>query len=283
MKPLKINYEKCNLCQLCLTQCRRKKLTLSDKKIIINNIDDCIGCGHCYAICPQQAIVPENNLEPETLQNYTLSSENLLFFLRSRRSHRAYQDKHIENDTIKHLIEFGRYAPTGTNSESVEFIFIRDLNKINLILDEIMKTYIFFNRIIQYKIFRFFIGLFDKRIKKAELKRDLLRLVERYKNGEDPIFHKAPLLVFISAGTYTASTPYDDCCYALYNMILGAETLGLSSCINGLAMLGLKFNKKIKKLINPDKNFKIYTCATFGYPKYKYQSFVYRKEKKFIF
>ena len=47
-----------------------------------------------------------------------------------RRSVRKYEDKEVANDDILELIDCARYAPSDTNSQTWEFIVIKDKDKI---------------------------------------------------------------------------------------------------------------------------------------------------------
>ncbi len=281
MKPIAIDMDKCTLCGLCIIQCSNNKIILENNRITITNSQTCIGCGHCYAICPQSAILPENREIPEPVKNISLSPENLLYFLRSRRSHRIYTKKSISDKTIQELANFGRFAPTGTNTESVHFLFVKNPDRVKEIQTEIMKFYSTSYRLVNYGAARIFGPIFDRRLRKIpEIRKALKTLITAYKNGQDPIFYRAPLLAFLYADRYEASTPHDDCCYAACNMILGAETMGLSSCINARAIAVLSHNRKLKAKLGFVKGLTPYVCIGFGYPEHRYKNLVFRKEAR---
>jgi len=277
MKPILILSQKCNHCGLCVTQCTSGRLEKTAEDILITE-KDCIGCGHCYAICPQNAIVPENNQPIEPASHTQLDPKNFQAFLRFRRSHRLYQPKAISRQHVLQMLDFARYAPTGSNAQSLQYLFIQDPDKISLVRREIMKVYRRFHFIIQNPILRWLIALFDSRAKKKELRDSLAKMLARYQNHEDPLFHNAPLLVFVYAKKSESSTPKDDACYALYQMVLGAETLGIASCINGLSLIGLSQNRKLRKILGFTHGYKAYACCGFGYPLYNYKNLVFRKE-----
>ncbi|PKL11201.1 MAG: hypothetical protein CVV50_06045, partial [Spirochaetae bacterium HGW-Spirochaetae-6] len=235
MRPLAIDTEKCVQCGLCLTQCARDKIIQNASEIWVTPSNNCIACGHCYAICPQRAILPENEVLPPLRQDPGISPESLYRFFLNRRSHRKYQKRPIPENLLLELIEFGRIAPTGTNNQPVQFLILQSPEAIEQARKELMKVYGTFHKLVKNPLVRFLVSLFDKRIKKPELRRDLATMVSRFQKGEDPLFHHAPAVVFLLASKYESSTPADDCAYALSQMVFGAETLGLSACINGLA------------------------------------------------
>lgn len=277
MKPLLVDQSKCTVCGLCVSQCSNGKLEIVDGKVVVTE-EDCIGCGHCYSICAKNAIVPENRMAPEKSPNEKINPESLMGFLRKRRSHRLYQKKSISEETISKLIEFARFAPTGTNAQPLKYLVIKNPKEIEFVRNEIMKVYIRFHKLMENPIIRFIVGLFDKRAKKPGLRKSLAKMVERYKNGKDPIFHFAPMVIFVTAKKVDSSTPKDDACYALYHMVLGAESLGISSCINGLSIIGLSQNRKLKKYLDLVKGNKAYACAGFGYPLYSYPYLPFRAQ-----
>lgn len=50
-----IDREKCTGCGLCVEECRVNTIHLENDKAEIN-MDHCIRCGRCHAICPEEAV-----------------------------------------------------------------------------------------------------------------------------------------------------------------------------------------------------------------------------------
>jgi nitroreductase/NAD-dependent dihydropyrimidine dehydrogenase PreA subunit len=282
MKPIAIDSSKCTLCSLCIQQCSNDKITIKENKISIadSGNDTCTACGHCYAVCPMSAITPENGNIPEKVKIQPVSSENMLYLLRTRRSHRSYKNTPVDDTALKKIADFGRYAPTGTNSESVQYLFVKDKAVRDEILKESMITYKKLYKLLNHPFVKCFWQIFYKRKNFNRVKVSLFTMLEEYKAGEDPIFFNAPVIAFVFADKSKASTPYDDCCYATYNMILGAESIGLSSCINARATAAVFHSKRLKKMLGFIDNLKMYTCVNLGYPKHAYTNLVFRKEPK---
>lgn len=64
-----------------------------------------------------------------------LNPEELLEFLKSRRSIRNFQEKEIPDIELKMILEAGRWAPSGSNKQPWEFIIIKNkdiLKKISV-------------------------------------------------------------------------------------------------------------------------------------------------------
>ena len=89
----------------------------------------CIHCGHCVSICPHAALSLKTMSPKDCLpvrKELLLSPEHCEHFLRSRRSIRSYKEKRVPRDLLQKLIETARYAPTGSNSQSVHWLVIED-------------------------------------------------------------------------------------------------------------------------------------------------------------
>jgi len=55
MPTVKIDKQKCNLCEVCIRVCPMEVFSKGDKEILIAN-DKCIGCKACEIQCDKQAI-----------------------------------------------------------------------------------------------------------------------------------------------------------------------------------------------------------------------------------
>jgi nitroreductase/NAD-dependent dihydropyrimidine dehydrogenase PreA subunit len=278
MKPISVDATRCTLCGLCTQQCSNGKIVLKEKSIVITDSDTCIACGHCYAVCPLSAIMPENGRAPERIKDPDISADDLLNLLRMRRSHRSYVDRPVGDADIKTIANFARYAPTGTNRQAVHYLFVKDKATIGDVLKESMRVNAKLFDLLGNPLVKFFGPMMSKRMNVGRIRRSLLEMMREYDGGGDPIFFGAPLIAFVSADRDNSSTPYDDCCYATYNMVLGAESIGLSSCINARAIGAVSHSRTLRKMLGFTASTKPYTCVNFGYPKYTYSSLVYRNE-----
>ncbi len=67
MAKVRIDKEECKGCGLCVENCPKKILELSDREMNamgyyfarVNDIDKCIGCAMCAMMCPDCVIVVE--------------------------------------------------------------------------------------------------------------------------------------------------------------------------------------------------------------------------------
>ena len=82
---------------------------------------------HCLAICPVDAVVSDHNQEDVreyVAEEFEIDPQRLLNFMEFRRSIRFFQNKPIEREKLRMLVEAGRYAPTGGNSQQVSYCLL---------------------------------------------------------------------------------------------------------------------------------------------------------------
>ena len=130
--------------------------------------------------------------------------DHVLNFIKSRRSTRKFTDVPVPEESLRKVLEAGRYAPSGRNVQQTHFIVVKN----KAVLDRL-----------------------------AELVRDAFaRTSEPRGNGY--VFHYNPNILIITANTLDNPNNLADCACALENMMLMANALDLGSCwINQLKQL----------------------------------------------
>ncbi|WP_027128162.1 4Fe-4S dicluster domain-containing protein [Fusobacterium perfoetens] len=100
-----INIEKCIGCGKCIKVCFPRNIFLENGKAKIKR--ECMMCGHCLAICPVSAVtLPDylsDNIQEYNEETFKITPENLLNFIKFRRSIRDYQQKEIEIEKLKNM------------------------------------------------------------------------------------------------------------------------------------------------------------------------------------
>jgi nitroreductase/NAD-dependent dihydropyrimidine dehydrogenase PreA subunit len=245
MPILGINDETCTNCQQCISECPTRNFKIDEKhdKPIFNKTQ-CILCGHCIAICPENAIIYEDMkgvaLDLEKLIDIP-SPDALYKLLRSKRSVRRYQSKSVPNNIIEKIIESIRYAPTAINLRTIKCILISGKEKIDEFTDSIIAS-----------------------IKSEKDKTGLKKLREK---GINPFFYNAPHILILHSNNDWAEI---DSTIALTYAMLYAEVFGLGSCwIGGIQKL-FAGNKEISERIIGSSN-KVGGIMIFGYPSVKYK------------
>ena len=250
MKPVIINKELCIGCGKCVRDCVSEKLKIVDGKAQFM-YERCILCGHCYAICPVNAVsIPKyGDIAEEKAVSYdVIDSDDLLSLMKSRRSVRRFTDEKVCDDDIMKIIEAGRYCPTGTNAQDFSFTVITDS------IDEIEKDAV---------------ALFRKAQKYGG------KLVSYIRNStiDDNFFFKgAPLVIIVSGKGKTSP------CLASSYMELMAESLGLGVLYSGFFIAATKLSRKIAKKLPIPEGHSPVTCLVIGHPDVKYERIPPRNE-----
>ncbi len=280
MSWVTIDKDKCNDCGICAVRCPRC-FTFTDKNISVQADENCcIICGHCVSLCPTGAIahsrMDANNFESAgTPVQY--QPDEFMRFIRQRRSHRHFKDKVVSKDTIEHLIEAARYAPTGGNVQGVDIIVLEDDERKKMLSDLTID---------------FFAEMGLKAAEKLKTMPDDLQTparlqlekTARYRKnmllaksiGYDPIFHHAPL-VLIFHSLLETSTPKDNCVIASTTVGLFGRTLGLEFTYIGLLEMAARSYPPLAEAIGLPEGHEVQSVLIVGYPKLKYLRLVDRK------
>ena len=223
----------------------------------------CIRCGHCVAICRsgslQHADIPVE-LCPTIKDELRISAEQSEQFLRSRRSIRNYRDKEVSLDTLQKLIEISRYAPTGHNSQTVEWLVLTDrdeLKRLVAIVGDWMRWML-------------------ANMNAVALSFHLDSALQRLESGEDVVLRDAPTLI-IAHGSMDDSMAPTSCTIALTHLDLAANGLGLGGCWAGYFNVAATSFPPMMASLDLPEGHKCYGAMMIGYPKYRYHRLPERK------
>lgn len=166
----------------------------------------------------------------------------------TRRSTRKYLNKPVSKELLEKIIETGRYAPSGGNSQSNHFIVIQNKQ----IIDRLVK-------------------MVEKAFSKMEITENMYRSLQNSinlsKKGGYVFSYNAPVLIIV-ANKRDYGNNQADCAIALENMMLEANELDLGSCyINQLKWLNedQKILSYLQSLgMNEDE--RVYGSLIVGYP-----------------
>ena len=246
-----INEEKCTGCSLCVKDCPGNCLYIENKKAHFGK-SVCIECGHCYAICPEDAIRMTNyDCSNEAVLPMTdIASDTLLAAMQSRRTVRQFTKQNVEQEKIDKILEAGRYSPTGGNNQDVSYIILGSKQK---------------------EAEKICVDLFRKG---TSLPRRISAFAERINIPDDFFFKGAPLVILVTARSSVNAG------LASSYMELMAESLGLGVLYSGFFVMCTKSSGKLRKLIKLPVGRKVVTCMVIGYPAVKYQRIVPRKPLK---
>lgn len=139
-----------------------------------------------------------------------------------RRAVRKYKDKPVESELIERVLDAGRMAPSAINKQPWKFYILTNTERIKSFSKQIRKA-----------AAKHFIkaGLMPT----INTVRSLFHFSHKldFLTEPDPIFHGAPVVVFIAAPRDNEWAALDIGMCA-QNMMLAAKSLGLDSCPVGL-------------------------------------------------
>lgn len=265
----KVDKIKCIACEQCIKDCPAKVISLQEEKAEINN-SGCIKCGHCVAICPVEAVSTDdynmNQVIPYNKDTFSVNSDNLLNFIKFRRSVRRFKDKEIEKEKIIKIIDAGRYTQTSTNSQDVSYTIVSEkLGELRDLAYESLKK----------KGESILANLTPETEHLKRYANMWLYSYNEYKKDpskNDRLFFNAPLAIFV-----TSATPINGG-LASSNMELMIDSLGLGTFFSGFLLIAAQDNKEILDLLQIKDSKQIISCLVVGYPDVKYQRTAPRKE-----
>lgn len=267
------NREKCIGCTLCVQDCIVSDIEMVDGKSHIKN-EACIKCGHCIAICPVKAVSSEDEKEysmDEVMEYdkeiFDISSENLMNFMKFRRSVRLFKDADVEEEKLEKIIEAGKYAQTGSNAQDVSYIVVKD--KLQEVRKAVLETLneradVMLQSEDTPKTFRTYAHMWKK------MYTDFLENPD----GEDRLFFKAPLMIIVEADSIV------DGALAASKMELMTDAIGLGTYFSGFLERAVSINPKIRELLQIQEGKHLVACMLIGYPRVNYKRTVPRKDVK---
>ena len=272
MGLLIIDETKCKKDGFCAGECSAAVISLGENgvpTILPGDEARCMGCGHCVAVCPHDALIhakiPAAN-SPVIQPSLVIDSARAEQFLRSRRSVRRYQEKPVEKEKIQRLIEVARYAPTAGNGQPVEWIVISDrelLRRIGSLTVEWIRELI-------------------KNPQAVASAPYLPAAVAGWDAGNDSILRGAPTLITAIAPSY-AGLGMVDLILALSYLDVFAQTLGLGTCWAGLAAGAMENSAAVRKAVGIPENYTHFYPLMLGYPAVRFHRVPERKSPKITF
>lgn len=255
MPIIGIDYEKCNSCRMCILECpRRFFLEESKNRVYFEDVDNtCSLCGHCIAVCPEDAILYEDfGDEVFTFDGIDhlekiVPYESLYKFIRGHRSIRHFKKKEVPKETLMKVLNLMQYAPTGGNLRYEKYAVISDRERLKTLSDAVIET------LMQN------LGMRDQYKENFDL------LKEHF---DIPVFFDAPHVIFVSSMLDMQLADHNIGIIITYGR-LTAQSLGLGTCWNGWTQIASQDNKKIMKLAGI--RGKHMGAFIIGYPKISYR------------
>jgi nitroreductase len=166
-------------------------------------------------------------ITPREDKNQVIESSAILTVIKSRRSIRKWENRGIDNDTFKKIVEAASWAPSSCNRQPCQYIYTNDTVKIN---------------------------------KLSQIRREKF-----IANAPGCIVVLVNLLAYReNERTYT---PYLDAGAAIQNLLLMAESLGIGACwVNfGDMEVSDTARAEVHKIFSVGEDFRIISLIPVGY------------------
>jgi nitroreductase/NAD-dependent dihydropyrimidine dehydrogenase PreA subunit len=289
MYEITINTELCKKDGLCARVCpkgifvQREKLAIPE----LVNVESCIVCGHCVAICRQTAI-SHSEFHPTAIRAIQFdqmpSPEQVMELLKTRRSIRAFRDKPLTKDTIERIIDGARFAPSGHNSQSTQFLVVQDREILKQVSATINEYFKFEIRRFGNPLFRTLALLADRELAESGLHEipEFNRMTRLFESGADPILNDAPVLLAFHAHRTIVFADIN-AQLALQNASLVAHSLGIGHFYPGWVLspcrapMARAWNRRIPNLIGIPSGNTLHGALALGYPIPRFKKLIERK------
>lgn len=203
----------CTRCGLCVRECEfRGAIQMTDTGVSID-LDKCIACGHCAAVCPTDAM--DNPKAPAGPSAGELPAPgDMARYLRQARSVRCFKEGGIPRKKMTALLNIGRYPQTAVNTQGVSYLVLENREKVKALGELYCRT------------------VLDSGIKDP-LRPFLADIAnEQLTTGRDIIFRTAPHVI-LALVDENNPRGRDSARYALTFISLLAPSMGAGTCWAG--------------------------------------------------
>jgi len=244
----------------CVEVCPMQILKINEvakvPEFVMGGGDICIGCGHCFAVCPHGSI-ELSTMNVKDSAKFDLArmpdARQAEMFLKGRRSVRIYTDEPVTKESVEKLLDIARYAPSGINRQPVNWAVVLGKDKVHG-LGEL--------------VWKWMDGLLNAKAPMAvSLRFD--RLVESWRNGKDQICRGAPCMV-IAYGVKDDPMVPSSCMIAGTYLELAAFGFGLGACWAGYANMAINSDAGAREYVGLSSRAAAGAVMMIGYPKYRY-------------
>jgi nitroreductase/NAD-dependent dihydropyrimidine dehydrogenase PreA subunit len=264
MSLISIDEAKCTRCGLCGRACPVNIITLGDRlPETVQKIEKgCITCGHCIAVCPCAAL-SHCRMKPgdciDLAKGWRLTPEQIEQLVKGRRSIRRYRPDPVDRGVMEKLLDIVRYAPTGMNSQTVQWLVLSDPADVEM-LSLIVIDWL--------------------RILLAQGAPGVKGMLKSWEMGNDPIMRKAPHLIIACGGANDMTRCSS--IIALTTLELASVSFGLGACWAGFLYQAAISYPEVNGFLGLPPGFQMHGGLTIGYPEFEYSRIPARNEANVI-
>ncbi len=258
MSLITVEKQRCTKDAICAHVCPRAIIRLNKAdgypEMVPGGEMLCMRCGHCVAVCPNGALSHVDTpigLATSIEEGLNITPQQTEQFLRSRRSIRHYLDKPVAKEIIERLIEIARYAPTGSNTQLVQWLVITDKERIR-------------------GISKLAVDWMRELLKGGTTTPPYLpQVVAAWDAGYDAVLRGAPTLIVAIAPRETRNGLVEVTLSLAY-FELAAQNMGLGTCWAGMLQHAIEASPKVKAAVGIPEGFPHHYPMMLGYPRYRY-------------
>ena len=265
---ISIDFDKCDNCNLCFQTCMAESIAKGPEVRREAEVL-CIECGHCYAVCPQDAITVLGYEAMETRplpEKSPVSGEAMMALLRGRRSSRGFRKgKEVPEEDLRAMIEAASVAPSAHNSHPVKAYVYRDPQTIEKMRLRTLAYYRRLARIFHSPAFGLMWRLSGQDPEEHKILTGAFEQIVIDK-GYDTLFYEAPCLLVLTAPRLN-SMAQGDAWLASENALLYAESVGLGTCFNGFVIMAVNWDLRLRRIMRIPWKERVVGALMVGYAK----------------
>jgi len=256
-----VDLKKCRRDGICMAECPGGiiEMTVEGGFPEQNELAErlCIKCGHCVAVCPEEALSLDTMIPYEcalVAKGFSVPSEHIEHLILTRRSIRTYKKNQVKRSILKRLIDMARYAPSIKNLQPVHWLVIEqrsEVDRLASVVVEWMKSMV------------------EGKNKARYSPLALSHIIEKWEKGDDLICHGAPHLIAVH-GPKDSRASLTSCIIALTTFELAAHSFGLGSCWAGYFYAAANLYPPMIGALDLPGNHQCFAAMMIGYPKYRY-------------
>ncbi len=258
---IKVDSDLCSQCGVCSKVCPMGIIDSADE-VQLPQVHEgmdavCLFCGHCEAFCPSGALTFSDigdKTHESVVSKESISPENLSHFLKSRRSIRTYKPIEVPYATIESILDIVRYAPSGGNSQLVEWLVIHDPHVVREIAEQTID--------------------WEREVAKSSLPMAPMAsaMVAAWDKGTDVICRGAPHIILALMAEDKVLAMGDiimgDAIIALTHFEIVSQAFGIGTCWARVLLIASQNRSSLLEYLNLPKGRRIVNAMLFGYPQY---------------
>ncbi|MFZ5951313.1 MAG: nitroreductase family protein [Candidatus Rifleibacteriota bacterium] len=213
----------------------------------------CVGCGHCVAICPGNAISlngVDGRQLPAVVENLT-DVEAFSNLVKARRSIRSFKSDVLPVEQLTRLLEITRFAPTAKNTQALSWLIVSGRENVLKLSQAVID------------VFRA-----DER---------MASMVQSFDTGYDVIHRGAPQLV-IAYGPEKYKWGTFDAAIAMNTFELAARAADIGTCWGGFTTWSSTLDKSIGRSLGLSDEMSIFAVMMVGRANFRYRRVPLRNE-----